>query len=98
MSRRYDHSPQMIQVSSDRFIRAKKFGSCECTGKYCDHHRGQCGEGLGEGWKIRLHPPSEEFGQPRELTSEAFEGLLQATDALCATCARRHPSVLFDPS
>ena len=97
MSRRYDDPPQMIRVSSERLIRAKKLGSCECTGKYCDH-RGRCRGGLGKGWKIRLRPPREEFGQPREITSEAFEGLLEATNALCAACARRHPSLLFDPS
>lgn len=96
MSRLYDDPPQ-IRVP-ERLIRAKKLGSCECTGKYCDHHQGRCGGGLAEGWKIRLRPPSEEFGQPREITAEAFEALLQATDALCADCAWGHPNALFDPS
>lgn len=98
MNRRNDDPPQMIRVSSERLIRAKKFRSCECTAKYCDHHRGQCGEGLGQGWKIRLHPPRERFGEPREITSDAFEALLKATVALCASCASGHPHLLFDPS
>ena len=33
-----------------------------------------------------------------EMSSEAFDALLEATDALCATCARGHPNPLFDPS
>lgn len=95
MNRRYDDPPQVIRISSERLIDAKKkLGSCECTGRYCDHHRGRCGERLGEGWKIRLHPPGKEFGQPREMNSEAFEALLQETDALCAACARGHPNLL----
>lgn len=82
------------QEMRERLIRAKQLGSCECTGKYCDHHRGRCRRGLGKGWKMRLSPPRKEFGQPRE----GLEYLLRSSDALCADCAYGHPNPLFDPS
>lgn len=90
--------PQMIHVSRERLIRAMKIGSCACPGRYCDHHKGRFGQGLGPGWKMRLKPPRKELEELGEMTVRAFDTLVANTDALCADCARGHPNLLFDPS
>ena len=89
---------EKILVTKQRLIRAKKaYGKCVCSGKYCGHS-GTCGKPLGQGWRMRLSPPTTEFGEPRLLTPDQFEFLLSGTTALCRSCACQCPNPLFDPS
>ena len=88
---------EKILITKERVIDAKKsFGQCQCRGRYCGH-RDRCGEPLGEGWKIRLSPPSADFGDPMEMTPKEFAVLLENTVALCTACVSHQPNPLIDP-